>query len=247
LGAAILGFQASAQAQTNLVTNGTFQVTGGTTSFQFGTWGPYTPAETLAGWQSVGYNFAYIAGQTSATGFYGSFSLWNQSNASNGLNNAAPGNTNYLALDSDYPASDGQHNATAAVTQTISGLVVGQTYNVSFAWAGAQQQGFDGATTDNLTVSLGGSSQTTNTINVANHGFSGWITQTFGFIATSSSEVLSFLAGGSPAVPPFVLLANVSVTQAPEPASVAVLLTGLLGVIGLGATRRRPRLGHVKA
>ena len=248
LGAAALGFQPSAHAQTNLVTNGTFQVTGGTTSFQFGTWGPYSPSETLNGWTSTGYNFVFISGQSTATGYYGNLSLWNQSNASNGFNNTAPGNTNFLVLDADYPASDSKgHAATAAVTQTLTGLVPGQTYNVSFAWAGAQQQGFDGATTENLTVSLGGSSQTTQTINLANHGFSGWMNQTFGFLATTSTEVLSFLAGGSPAVPPFVLVANVSVTKAPEPASVAILLTGLLGVIGLGAARRRTPLRRAKA
>lgn len=63
--------------------------------------------------------------------------------------------------------------------------------------------------------------------------------QTFSFVATSSSEVLSFLAGGSPAIPPFVLVANVSMTQAPEPTSAAVLITGFAALAGLGRRRRR--------
>ena len=39
-----------ARARSNLVTNGGFVVTGGTTSFRFGTYGGYAPTDTLAGW-----------------------------------------------------------------------------------------------------------------------------------------------------------------------------------------------------
>lgn len=240
-GALSVGLSPSAQAQ-NLVTNGTFQVTGGTTSFQFGTWGPYTPTETVAGWASTGYNFVFLPGSNSATSYYGTnnVSFWGPSNGvNNGFTGAAPGGTDFLALDGDYQTTDPKgHVATAAVTQAINNLTVGATYNVSFAWAGAQQQGYTGATTENLTVSLGSASATTSTVNLASQGFSGWINQTFGFIATTSSEVLSFLAAGSPAIPPFVLVANVSVTKAPEPASVAIMLTGLVSLAGLGGARR---------
>jgi hypothetical protein len=245
LSAAALMVQSPAEAQ-NLVTNGTFAVTGGTTSFQFGTWGPYTPTEGLAGWASTGYNFAFVPGSNAATSYYGAgnVAFWGPAyGVSNGYTGTAPGGGNFVALDADYPSNDSSgHAATAAMTQTINNLTVGTTYNVSFAWAGAQQQGYTGATTENLKVSLGSSSQTTQTINLASQGFSGWMTQTFGFIATSSSEVLSFLAGGSPALPPFVLVANVSMTKAPEPASMMVMLTGLAGLAGLGGVRRRLRL-----
>lgn len=238
---AAMGLQQPAKAQ-NLVTNGTFVVTGGTTSFQFGTWGPYTPTETLSGWASTGYNFVFIPGSNAATSYYGAgnVSFWGPAySVANGYTGTAPGGGNFVALDADYPSNDsGGHAATAAMTQTINGLVPGTTYNVSFAWAGAQQQGFTGATTENLTVSLGASSQTTQTVNLASQGFSGWINQTFGFIATSSSEVLSFLAGGSPAIPPFVLVANVSMTKAPEPPSAALMLTSLAGLAWFGARRR---------
>lgn len=76
-------------------------------------------------------------------------------------------------------------------------------------------------------------------INVAGEGFSGWLNQTFDFVATGSSEVLSFLAAGTPAgVPPFALLANVSVTVAPEPAGITVMLSGIAGLMGFAWVRR---------
>ncbi len=241
LAAALIGWLPSAQAQ-NLVTNGTFQVTGGSTSFQFGTWGPYSPAETLSGWASTGYNFVFIPGSNAATSYYGAnnVAFWGPAyGVANGYTGSAPGGGDFVALDADYPSNDSAgHSATAALTQTMTGLVPGAAYNVSFVWAGAQQQGFTGATTENLTVSLGSSSQTTKTVNLASQGFSGWINQTFGFIATGSSEVLSFLAGGSPAIPPFVLVSNVSMTKVPEPASAALLLTGLAALGGLVARRQ---------
>jgi hypothetical protein len=72
----------------------------------------------------------------------------------------------------------------------------------------------------------------------ASEGFTGWQTDSFTFTATSTSEVLSFLAVGTPAgVPPFTLLDGISVTQTPEPQSLVLFATGLIGVSGL--VRRR--------
>ncbi|MDR3534787.1 MAG: PEP-CTERM sorting domain-containing protein [Rhodopila sp.] len=235
----------TAAAQTNLVQNGTFAITGGTTSFQFGTYNGYSSSqalgETLAGWSSTGYNFVFLPTSTVATGTYGSLSLYSSvTTPSNSFNNASPTGGNFIAADGDY--------GTTAITQTINGLTVGQTYAVSFAWAGAQQTGYTGATTEQWDVTLGNSAtQSTQVINIPSQGFSGWMNQTFNYVATSSSEVLSFLANGTPAgVPPFALLANVKVTQVPEPASMAVLLTGVAGLIG-GTRRRRGRSASIAA
>jgi PEP-CTERM motif len=116
-----------------------------------------------------------------------------------------------------------------AVTQTIPGLTVGKYYDVSFYWAAAQQYGFSGATTDKFTVSLGGESETTPVLSIPSHGFSGWAFETLKFKVTSSSEVLSFLASGTPnGVPPFALLDGVSMAVAPEPATWALLGIGVL-------------------
>ncbi len=227
-----------AAAQTNLVTNGSFAITGGSTSFQFGTYGGYNSAPlALPGWSSpAGYNYVFLPTSTSATGNYGSLSLWSPASATpsaNGFTNASPTGGNFIAADSAF--------GTAAITQTISGLVVGATYAVSFAWAGAQQYSFDGATTDKWSVTFGATTQSTSVINVANHGFSGWMNETFNYVATSTSQVLSFLAAGTPSgVPPFALLANVSVTQVPEPPTAPIMLAAMLGLVGLAWRRRAP-------
>jgi hypothetical protein len=230
--AVLLGI-APARTQ-NLVTNGNFSSfsTTVTQSFQFGTYNSYTPPATLTGWASAGYNYVFLPSSTTATGTYGNLSLWSPATgSSNGFTNASPTGGNFVAADSDY--------GTLAITQTINGLTVGRTYTLSFAWAGAQQSGYTGATTDAWQVTLGSTMQQTQTINVASQGFSGWMTQTFNYVATSTSEVLSFLATGSPAVPPFALLANVSLTAAPEPSSVTALLSGLAGLLGFVRYRGR--------
>ena len=76
-----------------------------------------------------------------------------------------------------------------SVNQDITGLTVGQTYVVSFEWAGGQQSGFTGTTTDFWAVSLGGGvPQDTATITVPSGGFSGWIDVTMDFTATAVDE-----------------------------------------------------------
>ena len=230
-----------ALAQTDFVKNGNFAVTGGNTSFQFGTYGPYTPTETLANWSSPnGYNFVCLPTSTVATSVYGNLSLWSPVSSpasANGFNNAGPTGGNFIGADAAF----GQ----AAISQTITGLTVGKTYKLSFAWAGAQQSGFTAVngTTENWAVTFAGVTQTTPTITVANMGFSGWMNQTFNFVATSATDTLSFFATGTPTgVPPFALLATVSMVQVqvPEPASMAILLTGIAGLAGLVRGRRGP-------
>ena len=73
--------------------------------------------------------------------------------SSNGLPASSPDGGNYLALDGAY--------AVAPVSQSISGLTPGVSTTVSFLWAGAQQSGFTGPTTEQFRVSLGSSSQLT--------------------------------------------------------------------------------------
>jgi hypothetical protein len=65
------------------------------------------------------------------------------------------------------------------------------------------------------------------------------MSQTFTFTATSSSEVLSFFAQGTPnGDPPTALLDGVSLAYIPEPDSWALII---VGVAGLGAAARSRR------
>ena len=136
-------------------------------------------------------------------------------------------------------ASDGVYQA-GPLKQTINGLVIGQNYQVSFDWAGAQQYNFSGNTTEGWTVSLGSQSFDTVMLSNVSHGFTGWKAQTFTFTANAASEVLSFLAKGTPTgAPPFTLLDNVSLVAVPEPGTVWEILIGALALASVVILRRR--------
>jgi hypothetical protein len=229
----------AAQA-TNLVTDGSFeQLTGG--KGQIG----YNGSSLLTGWTNghdgsgnLGYNFVYTSGSadtTGANGASGNVKLWGPNDgSSNGLPATSPDGGNFIAADGAYQV--------APISQTITGLTVNAQYAVSFYYAGAQQYGFDGTTTEKWNVSLGNQTLSTATLTDPSHGFTGWQYTTLTFTATSTSEVLSFLAAGTPdGEPPFSLLDGVSmsqVTAVPEPASAAMLLTGLIA-IGVIVRRRQ--------
>jgi hypothetical protein len=230
IGCAALSFMA-AGARADLVTNGSFESTtnGG------GQMGQYTNA---TGWVTNGYNFIFTPGSADTTGVqstYGNLQLWGPNNGgdpSNTLPASSPDGGNYIGADGAYDVG--------AITQTIHGLVAGQQYSVGFYWAGAQQHGFTGTTTEQWIVGLGSQTQATSIVTDVSHGFTGWTHTTFTFTADGSSDVLSFLAAGTPdGEPPFSLLDGVTMTAVPEPASMAIMGSGL-AVLGL-VRRRRAR------
>jgi hypothetical protein len=130
---------------------------------------------------------------------------------------------NFIGLDGDQT-----NGIQGSISQTVGGLTVGTQYLVSFNWATGQLQSRSGATTNNIKVTFGNQSFTTQTINTPSQGSTAWLTQSFLFTATSASQVLTFLAQGTPTgLPPMVALDGISLVAAPEPASLAVMGSGL--------------------
>ena len=226
----------------NLVVNGNFEalkVPGVSSEF-----GSRYPAQQVTGWSNTGYSFVYTPGTadtTGARGQYGTVSIWGPGNgSSNGFTATSPAGGNFIA-------ADGGGAYRGALSQTISGLTPGASTSVSFLWAGAQQYGFTGATTEQFQVSLGSSTQLTPVLSNVSHGFTGWKMASLTFKPTSASEVLSFLAIGTPGgVPPFSLLDDVSVSSTPEPATLGLMFCTLAG-FGAFAYRRRKQAGAAKA
>ena len=84
-------------------------------------------------------------------------------------------------------------------------------------------------------MSLGTDTNLSALMNNASHGSVGWMQQTLRFTASAGSEVLTFLAIGTPnGLPPFVLLDGVSIADVPvstpEPGTNIMIALGLLGV-----------------
>ncbi len=139
-------------------------------------------------------------------------------------------------------AIDGDPRYTSTLSQSIAGLNVGQSYILQFYQAASQQIGLSGATTEQWQVSLGGgAAQTSALMMTASQSAHGWQQVTMSFVATAASEVLQFVALGTPAgEPPVCLLGDVSLNATaaavPEPASLALVAAGLLGFMTI---RRR--------
>ncbi|MDD5275399.1 MAG: PEP-CTERM sorting domain-containing protein [Methylovulum sp.] len=252
----LLAFSAQA-AIVNLVSNGNFETyTGGYTGGAFtnapselgnsGTGGYTSPTGWNVGAGSSGtYGFLFAPGTADTTGSHSvrfgssSFTVWGPhtggGSVANGLTSTSPSGGNFVALDAGLPSLRG-----TGISQTITGLSVGELYVLGFDWAAAQQFTFNGATTEKVQVSFGTSTKTTSTFILPEHGFSGWMHQKLTFVATSTTQTLNFLAVGTPeSQPPFVLLDGVTL-NVPEPETYALFGIGLLSMI-LAARRQNRR------
>ena len=225
--AAIAAIATSASA--NLVQNADFEQTTLTSSQQF------AGSTQVANWSTTGYNFLFMPGTADSTGaarigWPDIVTFWGpNTGVANGFEDSPTGG-NWIGADGAY--------LVGPIQQTINNLVVGQNYQLSFDWAAAQQSGYYGPTTEGWIVSLGNQTFATEILHNPNQGFQDWRQQTFNFTATSTSEVLSFLAAGTPTGnPPFSLLDNVQLNAVPEPGSLALMLAAM-GVLVANSRRR---------
>ena len=151
----------------------------------------------------------------------------------------APGGTNYVSL-------DGGFNYTS-MSQVIQGLTVGDTYTLDFDYSYGQQVGQNGGRNDGFIVKFGGVNVDTDGPHYyGSHVFSGWFHTTVDIVATGSTETLTFVATGSPNVPPMTQFANITLqapASVPEPSTLGLGCTALV-FAGIYSLRRRAQLAN---
>ena len=138
-------------------------------------------------------------------------------------------------------------------------MTVGDTYTLSFDYAAAQQYLYNGYTTDQWVVTLGGQTIATTSINLPSNGFSGWKIDSVTFTYEGDGpnpNLLTFVNNGmggcnssfldcaindpgASGGPPFSLLDNVSLTAVPEASTWTMMLAGFAGLGYAGFRSRR--------
>ena len=247
--AMVLALFSTARSQAGLISNGDFsQFTssapgGGPTQINNTSTGGYaslkdwTVGTTLGSPNTVLNSYAFITqttGPNAYTFYYpaqsGTIGLWSNPGAT-------PSGQQYAVT------LDGYQKA-ATLSQTLTGLTAGASYQVTFDWAAVQYTTATGNYTEQFKVSFGGSSQTTALQTISNKGHSNWISESFTFTADATSDTLTFLSLGTPSgVPPVGILSNVNVVAtAPVPEPSTMLMLGLGGVCIAGIRLRRNRL-----
>jgi PEP-CTERM motif len=225
----------------NLVQNGEFsQFTQGGRN-QTISWDNGLTKAVLADWTNTGYYTSVYGPNAAETiGADGILRLWGPKNGSqNGFTDVSPNQVNdptanFLAFDTEP-----NNHYRAAFYQTINtGLVQGDHYVLSYHWAASEYTEQSGATESGFTVMLGSQMLVDGTIgtglyaSIPSRGFSGWYSESVAFTYDSSwGNVLNFISEGTPTgLPPVVLLDSVSLQAVPEPGTLLLAASGLLGL-----------------
>jgi hypothetical protein len=285
---ALAGLATAAQAGPNLVQNGTFTGIDGANNTSTNTCGTTTTSTVqltncdLPNWYWApstggaagnsnpgGNNYTFILNnQPTGGGNIGNYTSFNSiSNGTLALKQSIPtppsGSASWLGADGAFQQ--------AYTYTTVTGLVVGSMYNITFNMGAGQQNNgtggnFTGNTTSTWQVGLstgaGGctfpgansspgtclpnTGTTTSKTPTAlflpstppgnytgTAGFVGWAGEEVFLVASAATEVLWFLAVGTPSStqPPFALLDGVSMII-PEPPAYGLLMVGLLALMG---------------
>ncbi len=143
-------------------------------------------------------------------------------------------------LGGNFIGIDGDSAYNQSISQTITGLKIGKVYTLKFYQSAAQQKGLSGATTEQWTVTFGNSTQLSTKMFNASKSFLPWALEKLYFKATAASQLLTFVAHGTPnGQPPVALLDGVSIDSVlPDPGTWTTMILGF-GFIGAAARRRR--------
>jgi len=241
--AVLVGGLAANAAPVNLIQNGSFE---NTTAYTSNGTGTEISNSDLTGWNvsacvsSCGSNpnnlFMFLAPTNVGTN-----GVWD-ANEGGGINfwsspGASPVGGNAITSDAA--------NESGILSQTVSGLKIGDTYTLSFYQATMQATDQNSAFNAAWKVTFGGSpAQYSTTMNNPGGTSTGWVEDTMTFTATAIQEALGFFATSPQADdPPFLLLDGVSLTDTtavPEPATFGLAMVGLAGVM----FARRKRLSR---
>lgn len=220
LAAAVLTTAAPNRAEAGFIVNGSFE----------------SPAIPFSSYVD------YSAGDTSITGW----TISGQYVEIDNYNGVYPNQ-----LDTPYGAQWlwlGGYESLATISQTVTGLTVGTTYQLSFAISSELPAlyGYDAAV---VTIDQGGTPLTQTftdnaTLSSPNSGWGDWSTHSWQFVASSTSATVSF-AGETGHFDGDVGLDNVDLTEvqgpvaAPAPPGLLLGLSGLASLGGFGWLRRR--------
>jgi hypothetical protein len=254
----------------NLVTNGDFTSNSAATNNFTSGWtnstGTNGAATTATGWNfgpidNFAANFLVKTGQSDyvttgkgPTGQQGYIFSQFLTLYGSGSLPSADGTVNpwFVLQDADPTLTNGKYYD-ATITQSLTGLVIGQDYQVSFYQASGQENQGQSAianarwavnlgttnvsqtnytTTGQLSTSMTAPNNGTTTTGVGSvaKGVNSWQQETMTFKAASASETLSFLAVGGPSgKPPMAMLTGITVKQViiPEPAEYIGTLAGI--------------------
>lgn len=166
----------------------------------------------------------------------GSVAGWTNTSNGDGIEIGAVGTYGASAYNGATQLAELNGSTPDTISQTITGLVVGQTYNVS--WGYGERPGSGAAQTN---VTFGGQLIATDTTPSDPASFT-WVANSYNIVATSASENLVFQAINGIQNAGSLSYGNaitaVSVSPVPEAEEWAMMLVGL-GLIGVAAKSKK--------